>query len=38
MAALDDPRAKNFTEKDFWDPGPVEEIRKSGFIDQLYNK
>lgn len=38
MAALDDPRAKQFTEKDFWDPSVIEEIRKSGFIDQLYKK
>jgi ABC-type nitrate/sulfonate/bicarbonate transport system substrate-binding protein len=38
MAALDDPRAKQFTEKDFWDPSVVEEIRRSGFIDQLYRK
>jgi ABC-type nitrate/sulfonate/bicarbonate transport system substrate-binding protein len=38
MAALDDPRAKQFGEKEFWDPSVVEEIRRSGFIDQLYNK
>jgi NitT/TauT family transport system substrate-binding protein len=36
MAALDDPRAKQFTEKDFWDSSLVEEIRRSGFIKQLY--
>jgi len=36
MAALDDPRAAKFTEKEFWDPSLVEEIRRSGFIDQLY--
>lgn len=35
-AALDDPRAARFTEKDFWDAGVVEEIRRSGFVDQLY--
>jgi ABC-type nitrate/sulfonate/bicarbonate transport system substrate-binding protein len=38
MAALDDPRAKTFAEKDFWDSSLVEEIRKSGFLDQLYKK
>jgi hypothetical protein len=36
MAALDDPPAAKFTEKEFWDPSLVEEIRRSGFIDQLY--
>jgi len=38
MAALDDPRAKQFGDKEFWDPSVVEEIRRSGFIDQLYKK
>jgi len=38
MAALDDPRAKQATEKTFWDSSVVEEIRRSGFIDQLYKK
>jgi hypothetical protein len=38
MAALDDARAKQFTEKEFWDPSVVEEIRRSGFIDQLYRR
>jgi hypothetical protein len=38
MAALDDPRAAKFSEKDFWDSSVVEEIRRSGFIDQLYKK
>jgi len=36
MAALDDPRAKQATENTFWDSSLVEEIRRSGFIDQLY--
>lgn len=36
MAALDDLRAAKFSEKDFWDSSVVEEIRRSGFIDQLY--
>jgi NitT/TauT family transport system substrate-binding protein len=35
MAALDDPRAKQATEKTFWDGTLVEEIRRSGFIEQL---
>jgi hypothetical protein len=38
MAALDDPRAKQATEKTFWDNSLIEEIRRSGFIDQLYKK
>jgi ABC-type nitrate/sulfonate/bicarbonate transport system substrate-binding protein len=38
MAALDDPRAAKFSEKEFWDPSVVDEIRRSGFIDQLYQK
>jgi NitT/TauT family transport system substrate-binding protein len=36
MAALDDPRAAKLGEKDFWDASVVDEIRRSGFIDQLY--
>lgn len=38
MAALEDPRAAKLTEKDFWDASLIEEIRRSGFIDQLYKK
>jgi len=38
MAALDDPRAAKFAEKDFWDASLVEEIRRSGFVEQLYRK
>jgi NitT/TauT family transport system substrate-binding protein len=38
LAALDDPRAAKFTEKDFWDSSLVEEIRRSGFVDRLYGK
>jgi glyoxylase-like metal-dependent hydrolase (beta-lactamase superfamily II) len=38
MAALDDPRAAKFSEKDFWDASVVDEIRRSGFVDQLYKK
>ena len=36
MAALDDPRAKQASEKTFWDSSLVEEIRRSGFAEQLY--
>jgi len=36
MAAQDDPRAKQANEKTFWDPSVVEEIRRSGFVEQLY--
>ena len=38
MAALDDPRAAKFSAKEFWEPSLVEEIRRSGFIDQLYKQ
>jgi ABC-type nitrate/sulfonate/bicarbonate transport system substrate-binding protein len=38
MAALDDPRAAKFSAKEFWDPTFVEEIRRSGFVDQLYKQ
>ena len=38
MAALDDARAAKFSERDFWDASVVEEIRRSGFIDQLYKR
>ena len=38
LAALDDPRAAKLGEKDFWDDSVVEEIRRSGFIEQLYKK
>ena len=36
LAALDDPRAKQLSDKDFWDPSLVDEIRRSGFVEQLY--
>lgn len=38
MAALDDPRAAKFSAKEFWDPSLIEEIRRSGFVDQLYKQ
>ena len=38
MAALDDPRAAKFSGREFWDPSLVDEIRRSGFVDQLYKQ
>ncbi len=38
MAALDDPRAAQGFRKRFLGSSVVEEIRRSGFIDQLYKK
>jgi ABC-type nitrate/sulfonate/bicarbonate transport system substrate-binding protein len=38
MAAFDDPRAAKFSAKEFWDPTLVEEIRRSGFVEQLYKQ
>ena len=38
MAALDDPRAVKFSAQEFWDSSLVEEIRRSGFVDQLYRQ
>jgi NitT/TauT family transport system substrate-binding protein len=38
MAALDDPRAKQLSDRDFWDASLVEEIRRSGFVEQLYRR
>ena len=37
-AALDDPRAKQFSDKEFWDSSWVEEIRRSGFVEQPYKR
>jgi len=36
LAALDFPQAKRLNEKDNWDLSLIEEISKSGFLDQLY--
>ena len=36
LAALDFPQAKRLSEKDNWDLSLIEEISKSGFLDQLY--
>ena len=38
MAALDDPRARQFSDKEFWDSSLIEEIRRSGFVEQIYKK
>jgi NitT/TauT family transport system substrate-binding protein len=38
LAALDLPQAKRLREKDNWDLSLIDEIRKSGFLDQLYKK
>jgi NitT/TauT family transport system substrate-binding protein len=38
LAALDEPRAARLGEKDFWDASVVEDIRRSGFIDELYQR
>jgi len=36
LAALDFPQAKHLGEKDNWDLSLIDEIQKSGFLDQLY--
>jgi NitT/TauT family transport system substrate-binding protein len=36
LAALDFPQAKHLSEKDNWDLSLIDEISKSGFLDQLY--
>lgn len=38
LAALDLPQAKRLSEKDNWDLSLIDEIQKSGFLDQLYRK
>jgi hypothetical protein len=38
LAALDLPQAKRLSEKDNWDLSLIDEIQKSGFLDQLYKK
>ncbi len=38
LAALDFPQAKKLTEKDNWDLSLIDEIQRSGFVDQLYRK
>jgi NitT/TauT family transport system substrate-binding protein len=36
LAAQDLPQAKRLTDKDHWDLSLIDEIEKSGFLDQLY--
>jgi ABC-type nitrate/sulfonate/bicarbonate transport system substrate-binding protein len=36
LVALDEPKAKQLTETDHWDLSLIEQIRKTGFVDQLY--
>jgi NitT/TauT family transport system substrate-binding protein len=36
LVALDYPQARQMSEKDHWDTSLIDEIQKSGFIDQLY--
>jgi len=38
LAALDFPQAKKLTEKDNWELSLIDEIQRSGFVDQLYKK
>ena len=38
MAALDAPPRQAVHRETFWDAGVIEEIRRSGFIDQLYKR
>jgi ABC-type nitrate/sulfonate/bicarbonate transport system substrate-binding protein len=38
LAAQDLPQAKRLTEKDNWDLSLIDEIQKSGFLDQLYKQ
>jgi NitT/TauT family transport system substrate-binding protein len=38
LAALDYPQAQKLTEKDNWDLTLIDEIQRSGFLDQLYRK
>jgi ABC-type nitrate/sulfonate/bicarbonate transport system substrate-binding protein len=38
LATLDFPQAKKLSEKDNWDLSLMDEIVKSGFLEQLYKK
>jgi NitT/TauT family transport system substrate-binding protein len=38
LVAQDYPQAQRLTEKENWDLSLIDEIQKSGFLDQLYNK
>jgi len=36
--ALDQPQARRVSEKDFWDLSLLDEIQKSGFMEQLQKR
>jgi ABC-type nitrate/sulfonate/bicarbonate transport system substrate-binding protein len=36
--AIDDPRAKQLSEKDHWNLTLLDEIQQSGFVDRLYKQ
>jgi len=38
LVALDYPQVQKLTEKDNWDLSLIEEIQRSGFLDQFYKK
>jgi NitT/TauT family transport system substrate-binding protein len=38
LVALDYPQAQKLTEKDNWDLSLIDEIQRSGFLDQFYKK
>src|SRR5713226_6638116 len=38
LAALDYPQAQKLTERDNWDLSLIDEIQRSGFLDQIYKK
>ena len=38
LVALDEPNTRQLTETDHWDLSLIEEIRRSGFVEQLYKK
>ncbi|MGE5218089.1 MAG: ABC transporter substrate-binding protein [Chloroflexota bacterium] len=38
LAALDFPQARRLSEKDNWDLSLIDEIEKSGFLNQLYGR
>jgi NitT/TauT family transport system substrate-binding protein len=38
LVALDEPNARQLGETDHWDLSLIEEIRRSGFVEQLYKK
>ena len=38
LVALDYPQVQRWDEKDHWDLSLIDEIQKSGFLDQLYKQ